>query len=792
MFCPACGKEVPANGQFCIHCGVGQGQPRSASAPEPKAPGTHPEDGLQAVLSGRYELKGEIGRGDTSLVYRAREIALDRLVALKTLQHQFHLDREFVRRFRRQTQWAAQLEHPHIVRIYALGQDPELSYFTMDLVPGGSLEHRLKATGAQDPDDIARWGREICAALAYAHGREFVHRALKPGNILLDADGRAVVSDFGLARDDDQFPSTAKAIGPLPYMSPEQALGQGLNTQSDLYSLGVVLYELATGSRPFKAADPVGMAYQHVHEAPEPPDSRNPHVPPWLRVIILHCLAKDPARRYTAAALGQALADHGKPMSHRPGKGTRLSPASGSKGAKRSKVKTPKAAGPRRGRWILTICLGLLAVLGGVLLGRQIEHEQGRDSLAQMRRQVDVQQRQARQLLGQVQENQQDDAAYIEARKVGIQAAYEAYLAAYPQGRHAREALRQLKALGQQGEQSQGQLASQRQDSTAYSQARQQGTRDAYEGYVQDYPQGVYLPHALQALAALEAQQGDNRHLDTPPQKHAVAAAEAAPTVFRGPDQSTQSTAPAERPRAVPQARSGRLQNFWLTGTVPIEMVWIEPGSFARGSPSWETGRKDVEGPQYEVAISQGFWLGKYELTQEQWEAVQGHSPSFYRGRLRPVESVSWNDVEALLRRLNAVEGARIYRLPTEAEWEYACRAGSAGRWSFGDNERALAQYAWFDGNKTASGTQPVGTRRPNAWGLHDMHGNVREWCSDWYGSYSRAPLEDPSGPGTGLDRTHRGGGFNDSGLELRSASRNWNSPATRTPYLGVRLIRLK
>ena len=228
---------------------------------------------------------------------------------------------------------------------------------------------------------------------------------------------------------------------------------------------------------------------------------------------------------------------------------------------------------------------------------------------------------------------------------------------------------------------------------------------------------------------------------------------------------------------------------------VEMEFVWIEPGVFQMGSPDSESGRGSDEGPVHEVQISKGFWLGKYEVTQGQWEAVMGRNPSEYTGDdRRPVEQISWNDVQDFIARLNAAEAA-VYRLPTEAEWEYACRAGSTTRWSFGDNESLLGDYAWYSGNNSPSGTKAVGGKLPNAWGLYDMHGNVWEWVRDRYdsGYYNSSPRVDPLGPDTGSDRVRRGGYFGDNRpVNLRSAYRYYDSPGDRYRGIGVRLVRVR
>ena len=225
-----------------------------------------------------------------------------------------------------------------------------------------------------------------------------------------------------------------------------------------------------------------------------------------------------------------------------------------------------------------------------------------------------------------------------------------------------------------------------------------------------------------------------------------------------------------------------------------LDLVYIEPGTFQMGSVS---GYSD-ETPVHTVTITQGFWMGKYEVTQAQWRAVVewkqdnggtslSASPSYFSGDDRPVEYVSWNDCQSWLAALSEMTG-KTYRLPTEAEWEYACRAGSTTEYSFGDDAGTLGNYAWYSSN-SGSNTHPVGGKLPNAWGLCDMHGNVWEWCQDWYGSYTSGTQTDPTGPSTGSYRVLRGGSWFDYAGHCRSAYRDYHGPVSRCSYYGFRVV---
>ncbi len=206
------------------------------------------------------------------------------------------------------------------------------------------------------------------------------------------------------------------------------------------------------------------------------------------------------------------------------------------------------------------------------------------------------------------------------------------------------------------------------------------------------------------------------------------------------------------------------------------------------GSPESEEGHDDRE-TQHCVTLTEGFWLGKYEVTQAQWKSVMGSNPSHFTGDNLPVENVSWNDCQEFIRKVNA-EAERQFggeaRLPTEAEWEYACRAGSTGAFAgTGD----LGSMGWYDGN-SGSKTHPVGQKRPNAWGFYDMHGNVWEWCSDRAGAYPGGSVTDPAGAASGGSRVLRGGGWDNFARDCRSASRAGVNPGSRDGDSGFRLAR--
>jgi formylglycine-generating enzyme required for sulfatase activity/prenyltransferase beta subunit len=229
--------------------------------------------------------------------------------------------------------------------------------------------------------------------------------------------------------------------------------------------------------------------------------------------------------------------------------------------------------------------------------------------------------------------------------------------------------------------------------------------------------------------------------------------------------------------------KAGDAMTVDLGGGVNLDLVWIPPGKFTMGSPKNEEGR-NVNEEQHSVTLTRGFWMGKYEVTQELWEKVMGKNPSKFKGAKNPVEQVSWNDCREFIDKLNDMTSGGGFRLPTEAEWEYACRAGTTDA-TYLD---ALNLIAWHPGNSEGT-THPVGKKRANAWGLHDMIGNVFEWCQDWHGAYTTDSVTDSVGPSSGSSRVLRGGGWCAYSAYCRAAYRGGAGPASRRIGDGFRVV---
>ena len=263
-------------------------------------------DNNSVIMNDRYEMQQRIGRGGMADVYLARDILLDRLVAIKVLFPEFATDPAFVERFRREAQSAGNLNHPNIVSVYDWGRSNNTYFMAMEYVPGRTLAEALADVGQINATKAAEVGIEVAAALSFAHRNNVVHRDIKPGNILIGSNGQLKVADFGIARAlgsaaDSNLTQVGAVMGTAAYLSPEQAQGGQPDPRSDLYSLGIVLYEMVAGHPPFSGDNPVSIAYKQVHDSPQPLNQIAGDVPRAFEAIVARLLAKDPGTRYPTA-----------------------------------------------------------------------------------------------------------------------------------------------------------------------------------------------------------------------------------------------------------------------------------------------------------------------------------------------------------------------------------------------------------------------------------------------------------------------------------------------------------
>ena len=258
---------------------------------------------MSKIFGGRYEVLERIGAGGMAIVYKAKDLLLNRVVTIKVLREQFVSDEDFIRRFRREAQSAASLSHPNIVSVYDVGKEGDTEYIVMEYVEGRNLKEIIREYAPLSTDQSINLGRQITEAIQNAHEHHIIHRDIKPHNILVTEDGHAKVTDFGIARavSSATVTHTGDIIGSVHYLSPEQAKGLQSNEQSDIYSLGIVLYELITGKVPYDGETPITIALKHLQEQPVLPSKINPRIQKEFEAVIMRAIAKSPEQRYLSA-----------------------------------------------------------------------------------------------------------------------------------------------------------------------------------------------------------------------------------------------------------------------------------------------------------------------------------------------------------------------------------------------------------------------------------------------------------------------------------------------------------
>ena len=305
--CPHCHSSNSAESLYCSHCGSPfEVESTQSYVAEPRQAYQAP-DGLDfppgQVFAGRYLIIEELGRGGMGRVFKAKDQKLGLTVALKMIRPEHSASAAVIDLFKKETLLARSLAQENIIRIFDLGESRGLTFISMEYVPGQNLGQVLRASGALTEDMAVSITRQVCQALAAAHSRGIVHRDLKPQNILIDPNGRVHLADFGLAKSLEALESTRAGgvVGTPAYLSPEQARGEKTDARTDIYALGVIMYEMLTGLKPFESDSAAGYIEKHIHDKPKPPSAWNPRIPSYLEKIVLRCLDKAPAKRYQGA-----------------------------------------------------------------------------------------------------------------------------------------------------------------------------------------------------------------------------------------------------------------------------------------------------------------------------------------------------------------------------------------------------------------------------------------------------------------------------------------------------------
>jgi serine/threonine-protein kinase len=324
---------------------------------------------IGTVLSGRYRLEAKLGSGGMSTVYLARDQTLDRPVAVKVMHREMSEQADQLERFRQEARSVAKLSHPNVVSVIDAGEDGGHPYIVFEYVEGETLKQRIARDGALPPQEAIAYAIEVARGLSVAHARNMVHRDIKPQNVLIDAEGRAKLTDFGISRqlEQDGMTATGRVLGTTDYVAPEQAMGRKVDPRSDVYSLGVVLYEMLVGQVPFQAESQVGVAMKHVNEELPDVQRRRPEVSAAVALVVERATAKDPGQRYQD--VGEMTDDLSTALEV---EAARAGSTSGEATTVLDAVPPPKRKLAARGRWSWAAILALLLVAGATLLAVQL------------------------------------------------------------------------------------------------------------------------------------------------------------------------------------------------------------------------------------------------------------------------------------------------------------------------------------------------------------------------------------------------------------------------------------
>jgi formylglycine-generating enzyme required for sulfatase activity len=771
--------------------GLGQSQLTSPAEPPPPPADLPPE----LAEHPRYRILRVLGRGGMGVVYEAEHRHMGRKVALKVIS-QALVDRpEAVERFNREVHAAAKLSHPNIVTAHDAEQAGSLHLLVMEYVPGQSLAQVVEKRGPLPVAHACHFVRQAALGLQHASEQGMVHRDLKPHNRMVTPKGQVKILDFGLAR-----LAAEKKVGPgltaedavmgtPEYLAPEQALdARQADVRADIYSLGCTLYCLLAGQPPFPDGTAMQKIMAHLEKQPRPLPEVRADVPVDLWAVIERMLAKDPAVRYQKPVeVAQALVPFIKagakpapaegpvpPAVSAPGAGT-LMGGDTSKVLKKEAVLPKPPLRPPPAKEKETSPLEDLAGTAGPPKKRRTA---GMSAPAAWYRRPPV--------LAAL-------SGVVLALGLGVWLlAGVIFKVNTPDGTIVLENLPPDAEVTVDG----GTV-----------------TVKPGDGKTGEIRVSADKKHRLEVKKGGVTVYGKEVEVDSHSDKPLIVRFETT--------QPPPATEPARLKAPFTEDQARQAQAAWakhlgrkvievvdLGGGVTLELMLIPPGTFAMGSPEDEKGRNSLDKgfdaeQQHTVTITKPFYLAKYPVTQEQYEKLMGkHTSSFSEGgdaynrvkgldtRQFPVDMVSWGEAGALCKALGKKTGWATGCLPTEAQWEYACRAGAATAYFFGDDPRKLSEYAWYGGDFAKGTARAVGGKKPNAFGLYDMHGNAFQWCADYYGLYEGLSNEDPQRVDKSLLdlRVLRGGFWADKPEQCRAAYRYRSAPDRRGGSIGLRV----
>lgn len=730
-----------------------------------------------------YEILEVIGQGAFGTVLKAFDEKLHRVVAIKVLAADIASTSPARKRFLREARSSAAIRHENVVSIYAVEDEP-IPYLVMEYIPGHTLQQHLKQTGPLDLIDVLKLGRQIAYGLAAAHAEQLIHRDVKPGNILLEEgiEERVKITDFGLARaaDDASMTQSGVIAGTPLYMAPEQAQGQKLDQRADLFSLGSVLYQMISGRPPFRGPSTLAVLKRVVEDTPRPLTEIIPEVPGWLCQIISRLHAKNPDDRFESTkevgdllqyCLSECEQGRTPQVDVVQDKTVRMAGVSGS--TLRSAPMHP-AMKLVAGVILLFVGFGFTEATGVTRLSQTVVRlVTGSGTLV-------------------IETDDPNVTIAIDGEQVTITGAGVEQLTLRP-GEHTVAALKDGQPVKQE-------LVT----ITRNGEVRLQMSLE---------PKGA---------SSTSVASSSTKYVDKP-SVHIQWPADAPPLASAPFDleQAKQHQHAWAEYLGLPVEKAIVLGRDKHGLEVKLEMVLIPPGEFLMGSSdeeivklreqaeasglsSYDMKWIDLEGPQRLVKITRPFYLSRNEFTTAQFRrfaddsqylteveasglgAVTAKDGKFARNPERnwkwaarypqapasPVINVTWNDAVQCCQWLSQLDQELTFTLPSEAQCEFACRAGTTTAWYSGNDETAAADYGWLTGPPWWS--REVGQKLPNAFGLFDMHGNVWEWCRDSFHNYRDAEGTDPVSSESGEQRMMRGGNcFNGFSNDWNACSRS-------------------